>query len=102
MSGCKTAPGHISQPCCCRPLICIEGGGTKQIGRRRGIAPFAILKCSHIEVQKHAETQIHEPLLQFEELPSGVGSHVRCFILSSRGSTTKQDRGSRSLCDQLE
>ena len=75
----------------------------KQIGRRRGITPFAILKCGHVEMQKHAETQIHESLLQFYELPSPAGSHATCFVLcSSRATITKQHCGSRSCADQLE
>ncbi len=75
----------------------------KQIGRRRWITPFAILKCGHVEMQEHAETQIHEPLLQFQELPTAKVIHAACFVLcGSGGMIAKQYRGSGGFADQLE
>ena len=53
--------------CCrlrrCGPLIRIKSDGMKKIRRRCGISPFPVLKRRHIEMQEHAETQIHKPLL---------------------------------------
>jgi glyoxylase-like metal-dependent hydrolase (beta-lactamase superfamily II) len=66
MPGRQAAPGHAGRVRRRGPLIRIESGGMKQIRGCRRIAPFAVLKCRHVEMHKHAETPIYKLLLQIE------------------------------------
>src|ERR1700730_13068379 len=76
MPGRQTAPSHAGRPRRSGPLIRVESGGMKQIRGCRRITPFAVLKCRHVEVHEHAETQIHKPLLQIEERPSATRTYA--------------------------
>src|SRR6266852_8556256 len=80
MPGRQAAPGHVGRLRRRGPLVRVESGGLKQIRGRRRITPFAVLKCRHVEVHEHAETQIHKPLLQIEELPSATRSYAMRFV----------------------
>ena len=51
----------------------------KQLRRRGGITPFAVLERRHAEVQEHAEPQIDELLLQIAQRPSPL-NHTRCLM----------------------
>jgi hypothetical protein len=54
-------------------------------------------------MQEHAETQIHEPLLQFQERQSSAGSRATRFVLRINVAKMREKhRGSRSLANQLE
>jgi hypothetical protein len=75
----------------------------EQIRGCRRITPFAVLKCCHVEVHEHAETQIYKPLLQIEELPSATRSYAMRFVPFRRSAViTGQHRGCRRLCSQPE
>jgi hypothetical protein len=67
----------------------------KQIGRRRRITPFAVLKSRHVEMQEHAEMQIHKPLLQIEERLSATRSYAMHLILFRRSTVITGQHGSR-------
>jgi hypothetical protein len=103
MPGRQAAPGHAGRLRRRSPLIRVESGGMKQIRGRRRIAPFAVLKCRHVEMHKHAETQIHKPLLQIEERPSATRSYPMHFVLFRRSTViARQHRSRRRLGSQPE
>jgi hypothetical protein len=103
MPGRQAAPGHAGRLRRRGPLIRVESGGMKQIRRYRRITPFAVLKCRHVEMHKHAKTQIHKPLLQIEERPSATRSYAMHFVLFRRGTViTAQHRSRRRLGSQPE
>jgi hypothetical protein len=81
MSGRQAAPSHFRGLRRRSPLIRVERSGTKEISGRCRIAPFAVLKSGHIEMQEHAESQIHKPLLQIQELQSATRSCALRFLL---------------------
>jgi len=74
MSGRQAPPSHVRRLRRRGPLVRIESGWTKQISGRCRIAPFAVLKSGHTEVQEHAEAQIHKPLLEILEWQSATQS----------------------------
>ena len=74
----------------------------KQLGRCCRITPIAILKCGHVEMHEHAETQIDKPLLQFQKRQWAARSHARFVLHQSGAAMTQEQRGSRSLRGQLE
>src|ERR1700751_4668241 len=96
MPGRQASPGHVGRLRRSGPLIRIESGGMKQIRRRGGIAPFAILECSHVEMQEHAETQIHKPLLQIEK-SAARGRAMGLILRRSWAAMTSQHCGGCSL-----
>ena len=103
MSGRQAAPRHVRGLRRCGPLIRVESGRAKKISGRCRIAPFAILKSGHIEMQEHSESQIHEPLLQLQEWQSVTQSRaLRIPLLRCGALIGGQYRRGSCSSDQLE
>ncbi len=81
MPGRQATPGHVGRLRRHGPLIGVECSGMKQIKGRRRITPFAVLKCRHVEMHEHAETQIYKSLLEIEERQSATRSYAKRFVL---------------------
>jgi hypothetical protein len=75
----------------------------KKISGRCRIAPFAVLKSGHIEMQEHAQAQIHEPLLEILEWQSATQSCAPRIVLLRCGAVIRgQHRCDRCSGGQLE
>lgn len=75
----------------------------KQLGVCCRIAPFAVLKCRHVEVDKHAEPQIDKSLLQIKERAC-AGRHTGHSLVLFCGEAllTGEHRGRRGLGGKAE
>lgn len=93
----EASPGHVRRARRGCPLIGIESRGVEELRQRAGITPFAILKCGHIEMQKHAEAQIDEALLQMEQGKVAANCGLRlaglCLFFGAQGSGRERGQG---------
>ena len=59
---CETGIGHSCGFCCGCPLVGVKGGGAEG----GWVAPLAVLECGHVEMEKHAKTEIKEGPLEIQ------------------------------------